>query len=124
MCLDETNRQLVGETREPRPARPEQPAVYEYEYARNGVANLFMMFEPLAARREVTVTERRTRGDFARCLRELAETHYPDAEKIVVVMDNLNTHSSASLYAAFEPAVARHLCERFEFHYPPSTVRG
>ena len=119
VCLDETNRQLVGETREPRPARPGQPAVYDYEYARNGVANLFMMFEPLAARREVTVTERRTRQDFARCLRDLAERHYPDAEKIVLVMDNLNTHSPASLYAAFEPAVARHLCERFEIHYTP-----
>ena len=119
VCFDETNRQLIGETREPRPVQPGQAALYDYEYARNGVGNLFMMFEPPAARREVTVTERRTRRDFARCLRDLAERHYPDAEKIVLVMDNLNTHSLSSLYATFEPYEARRLCERFEIHYTP-----
>ena len=119
MCFDETNRQLIGETREPRPVRPAEAALYDYEYVRNGVANLFMMFEPLAARRKVAVTERRTREDFAHCLRDLSEQHYPDAEKIILVMDNLNTHSLASLYAAFEPDEARRLCERFEIHYTP-----
>ena len=119
VCLDETNRQLIEETRTPRPVRPGQAAVYDYEYARNGVANLFMMFEPLAHRREVAVTERRTAQDFAHCLRDMADTQYPDAEKIIVVMDNLNTHSLSSLYAAFEPDKARRLCERFEIHYTP-----
>jgi len=119
VCFDETNRQLIGETRTPCPVRPGQAALYDYEYVRNGVANLFMMFEPLAKRRKVTVTRRRTREDFARCLRDLAETQYPDAEKIILVMDNLNTHSLSSLYAAFEPGTARGLCERFEIHYTP-----
>jgi hypothetical protein len=90
VCLDETNRQLIGEIQTPRPAAPGQPAVCDYEYVRNGIADLFMMFEPLAGRREVKATETRTKKDFAHCLKELAETHYPDAEKIVVVMDNLN----------------------------------
>jgi hypothetical protein len=119
VCFDETNRQLIGETRTPRPVRPGQPTHYDYEYVRNGVANLFVMFEPLATRREVKVTARRTAVDFAHCLRDLAETHYPDAEKIVMVMDNLNTHSLASLYAAYEPGLARRLAERFEIHYTP-----
>jgi hypothetical protein len=119
VCLDETNRQLIGETREPRPAQPGRAARYDYEYARNGVANLFMMFEPLAGRREVKATERRTGNDFAHCLRGLAETRYPDAEKIILVMDNLNTHSLASLYAAFEPETALRLARRFEIHYTP-----
>ena len=119
VCFDETNRQLIGETREGHPVLPGQAALYDYEYVRNGVANLFMMFEPLAHRREVKVTERRTREDFSHCLRDLAESHYPDAEKIVLVMDNLNTHSLSSLYAAFTPQQARRLCERFEIHYTP-----
>jgi hypothetical protein len=119
VCLDETNRQLIGETRTPRPVQPGQPAQYDYEYTREGVANLFMMFEPLAKRRQVRVTQRRTRKDFAYCLRDIAERQYPDAEKIVLVMDNLNTHSLSSLYAAFEPQTARNLCERFEIHYTP-----
>ena len=119
ICLDETNRQLIGETREPRPLKPGQAALYDYEYVRNGVANLFMMFEPLAARRQVMVSERRTQEDFARCLRNIAEVQYPDAQKIILVMDNLNTHSLASLYTAFGPETARRLCERFEIHYTP-----
>jgi hypothetical protein len=119
VCLDETNRQLIEETPQPRPVQVGQPALYDYEYVRNGVANLFMMFEPLKGRREVAVTERRTGNDFAHCLRELAETHYRDAEKIIVVMDNLNTHSPASLYATFEPEVALRLAQRFEIHYTP-----
>ena len=119
ICLDETNRQLIGETREALPVKPGQAALYDYEYVRNGAANLFMMFQPLAARREVMVSERRTQEDFARCLRNIAEVQYPDAQKIILVMDNLNTHSLASLYTAFEPETARRLCERFEIHYTP-----
>jgi hypothetical protein len=119
VCLDETNRQLIGETRTPLPTQPGQVAIHDYEYVRNGVTDLFMMFEPLSGRREVKVTESRTRQDFAACLRDLAFTHYPDAEKIVLVMDNLNTHTLASLYATFPPAEARSLAERFEIHYTP-----
>jgi hypothetical protein len=119
VCLDETNRQLIGETRTPIPAKPGQPAIYDYEYVRNGVADLFMMVEPLGGLREVMVSSSRTRKDFARCLWELACRHYPDAEKIILVMDNLNTHSLASLYAAFPPEQARFLAERFEIHYTP-----
>jgi hypothetical protein len=119
VCLDETNRQLIGETREPLPVRPGQPAIYDYEYVRNGVVDLFMMFESLCGRREVKVTESRSHQDFAGCLRDLACTHYPQAEKIVLVMDNLNTHTLASLYATFSPQEARELAERFEIHHTP-----
>jgi hypothetical protein len=119
VCIDETNRQLIEEIRQPRSVQPGQPALYDYEYIRNGVANLFMMFEPLKGRRQVKVTERRTGNDFAHCLQDLAEKQYPDAEKIILVMDNLNTHSPASLYAAFEPDVALLLAGRFEIHYTP-----
>jgi hypothetical protein len=92
---------------------------YDYEYVRNGTADLFMMFEPLSGRREVTVSQSRTRQDFANCLRDLAGTRYPQAEKIVLVMDNLNTHTLASLYAAFPPQEARELAGRFEIHHTP-----
>jgi hypothetical protein len=111
--------QLVGETRKPIPATPGQPERIDYEYERHGTANLFMMFEPLAGWRRVKVTERRTAVDFAKVLRELSDVHYPDAKKIVLVMDNLNTHKPASLYEAFAPAEARRLAERFEIHYTP-----
>ncbi len=103
----------------PRPVKAGQTTLYDYEYVRNGVVNLFMMFEPLVGMREVMVTERRTMKDFAHCLRYLAEERYPDVEKIIVVMDNLNTHSLASLYAAFEPETALRLAQRFEIHYTP-----
>jgi hypothetical protein len=119
VCFDETNRQLIEETQAPRPAEPGQAALHDFEYIRNGVANLFMMFEPLAHRREVIVSAKRTMQDFARCLWHLAMVVYPLAEKIILVMDNLNTHSLASLYATFEPETARRLCERFEIHYTP-----
>jgi hypothetical protein len=119
VCLDETNRQLIGETRIPLPVKPGQVALHDFEYVRNGVGNIFMMSEPLAGRREVKVTERRTKQDFAHCLYDLSETHYPEVEKIILVMDNLNTHSLASLYATFEPEKARQLCERFEIHHTP-----
>lgn len=118
-CLDETNRQLIEETRQTIPAQPGQPQRVDYEYRRHGVVNLFMMFEPLKARRHVAVADRRARKDFAQCIGELVDVHYPDSEKIVLVMDNLNTHSAGSLYEAFEPAEARRLAERLEIHHTP-----
>lgn len=119
VCLDETSKQLIGEVRKPVPAAPGQVAHYDSEYVRNGVANLFMLFEPLAGRRDVEVTERRTKKDYAQCLRQLSDELYPQAEIIVLVQDNLNTHSPASLYEAFPPGEAQRLTERFEFHYTP-----
>jgi hypothetical protein len=119
VCLDETSKQLIGGVRTPVPAAPGQVAHYDCEYVRNGVANLFMISEPLAGQREVEVTDRRTKKDYAQCLRKLSDEIYPEAEIIVLVQDNLNTHSPASLYEAFEPAEAQRLAKRFEFHYTP-----
>ena len=119
VCIDETNKQLVAEIRVPIPAAPGQPERVDYEYKRKGTANLFMVFEPLAGRRRVKVTERRTAVDFAHLLREVIDKQYSQAEKIVVVMDNLNTHKPASLYEAFAPTEARRLLERLEMHYTP-----
>lgn len=119
VCLDETSKQLIGEVRKPVPAAPGQVAHYDCEYVRNGVTNLFMIFEPLAGQRDVEVTDRRTKKDYARCLHKLSDDLYPDAEVIVLVQDNLNTHSPASLYEAFPPGEAKRLAERFEFHYTP-----
>ena len=119
VCLDETSKQLVAETRTPAPMRPGQPARYDYEYERNGTANLFMLFAPLEGWRHVKVTERRTAVDFAQVLKDLSDIHLPSADKIVLVQDNLNTHAPASLYEAFPPAEARRLVERFEWHYTP-----
>jgi transposase len=119
VCFDERPKQLVGELRVPLPRYPGQPARYDYEYKRNGVANIFMMFEPLAGKRRVKVTERRTKIDWAECIRELVDQMYPQAEKIVLVMDNLNTHKKASLYEAFEPAEAKRIADKLEIHYTP-----
>lgn len=119
VCLDEQSKQLIKETRTPIPPAPGRPARTDYEYERNGTANLFMLFEPLGGWRHVKVTERRTRTDFAELIRELVDVHYPRAEKIVLVMDNLNTHKAASLYEAFPPAEARRLIEKLEIHYTP-----
>jgi transposase len=119
VCIDETSKQLVAETRVPIPAAPGQPERIDYEYERQGTANLFMVFEPLAGQRRVQVTERRTAIDFAHVIQELVDEQYPQAEKIVLVMDNLNTHKPASLYEAFAPAEARRLTERLEIHYTP-----
>ena len=119
VCLDETTKQLVGEVATPKPTAPGSPARYDYEYVREGVANLFLIFEPLAGRCAVEVTEHRAKKDYAGCLRKLSDELYPEAEKIVLVQDNLNTHSPASLYAAFAPAEAKRLADRFEFHYTP-----
>ncbi len=119
VCMDETSKQLLSETQEPLPAKPEHLERYDYEYKREGVANLFMFFEPLMGKRQVKVTEHRTRKDWAEAMRELSDIHYPDAEVIVIVMDNLNTHSPASFYDAFEPEEALRLAKRFEFHLTP-----
>ena len=119
VCLDEASKQLVGEVIEPIPAEPGRPQRYDSEYVRNGTANLFMISEPLLGWRAVKVTERRTAVDFAEVLRWLAEEIHPDAERIVLVMDNLNTHKPAALYQAFEPAVARSLPDRLEIHHTP-----
>jgi DDE superfamily endonuclease len=119
VCLDETSKQLVEETRAPQPMQPGQPARHDYEYKRNGTSNIFMLFAPLEGWRHAEVTERRTAIDYAKILRDLSDIYWPKAEKIILVQDNLNTHSPASLYEAFEPAEARRLVERFEWHYTP-----
>jgi hypothetical protein len=119
VCLDETSNQLVSETRTPLPAEPGQPERVDYEYERQGTANLFMAVEPLTGQRHVTVTDRRTAVDFAQVVKALLEVHYPHAEKVVLVLDNLNTHKPAALYQAFEPAVAWRLLERLEIHHTP-----
>ena len=119
VCLDETSKQQVKETRRPRPARPGAPACYDYEYERNGVSNLFMLFAPLEGWRRVEATDQRTKADWARVVRQLVDVDYPDKDRIVLVMDNLNTHHPASLYEAFEPAEARRIAERLEIHYTP-----
>ena len=119
VCLDETSKQLVSETRTPLPAEPGQPERVDYEYERQGTANLFMAVEPLTGQRHVTVTDRRTAVEFAQVVKALLEVHYPHAEKVVLVLDNLNTHKPAALYQAFEPAVAWRLLERLEIHHTP-----
>ena len=119
VALDEASKQLVGEVVQPLPPGPGQPERFDYEYVRNGTANLFMVSEPLEGWRHVAVTERRTAKDYAEVLRWLAEDVHPDAEVIVLVQDNLNTHTLASLYEAFPPEQARRLAERFEVHYTP-----
>jgi hypothetical protein len=119
VCLDETSKQLVAETRSPVAMRPGLPARVDYEYTRNGVANLFMMFAPLEGWRHVKVTDRRTAIDYAHVLKDLADVRFARAETIVLIQDNLNTHAAASLYEAFPAAEARRLVERFEWHYTP-----
>jgi hypothetical protein len=119
VCMDETTKQLLADGQEPLPAKPGHPERYDYEYEREGVANLFMFFEPLAGKRHVKVTDRRTKKDWPEAMRELSDIYYPDAEIIVVVLDNLNTHSPSSFYEAFEPEEARRLVNRFEFHHTP-----
>ena len=119
VCLDETTKQLTKETRTPVPMKKRQPARVDYEYERNGTANLFVMFAPLEGWRHVKVTERRTAIDYAHALKDLSDVHFPDAKTIVLVQDNLNTHTPASLYEAFPAPEARRLVERFEWHYTP-----
>ena len=127
VCLDETSKQQVKETRLPRPPRPGAAGSFDYEYERNGVSNLFMLFAPLEGWRRVEVTDRRTKADWARVVKQLVDEDYPHKDRIVLVMDNpvsstgqaLNTHHPSSLYEAFEPAGARRIAERLEVHYTP-----
>jgi hypothetical protein len=119
VCLDECSKQLVAETRLPMSAEPGRVERYDYEYERCGTANLFMLSEPLAGKRHVKVTERRTAVDFAHVIRDLLDVHYPEAQQVVLVMDNLNTHTPASLYQAFAPEEARRLAGRLEIHHTP-----
>jgi hypothetical protein len=119
VCLDETSKQLISELRVPIPAKPGRPARHDYEYARNGTANLFMLFAPLEGWRNVTVTDHHAAVDYAHLLKDLSDSHFPGASKIVLVQDNLSTHKPASLYEAFPAPEARRLVERFQWHYTP-----
>ncbi len=119
VCIDESPYQLLSETRQPFLVKPGQPARYDYEYRREGTCNLFMFFEPLRGWRRVKVTERRTAQDYARCLKDLVDDHYPKATLISIVQDNLNTHTPAALYEVFEPAEARRLISKLDFRYTP-----
>ena len=119
VCLDEMPVQLIAEKRRPLPAQPGKPERYDYEYRRNGTRNLFVFFQPLAGWRHVWITERRTKKEYAHALRYLVDEAFPEAEVVVVVQDNLNTHTPAALYETFEPAEARRILERLEFHYTP-----
>jgi len=119
VCMDETSKQLIGETRVPLPIEPGQPERYDSEYERNGVQNIFMGFEPLKGLCVTQVTDRRTAVDWAHYMRLLIDKHYPDAERIVLVMDNLNTHKKASFYEAFPAPEAKRLADKLEIHYTP-----
>jgi transposase len=119
VCMDEASKQLPSAMREPSPPKPGRPRREDYEYVREGTADLFLFFEPLRGWRRVQVTERRIRADWAQAIRELVDVHYPEAERIVLVMDNLNTHGPASLYEAFAPEEAQRLAQRLEIHYIP-----
>lgn len=119
VCMDESSKQLIGEVRDPIPCAPGQPMRMDDEYVRNGVAEIFMEVEPLGGKRHVVVTERRTKKDWALQIQKMLDERYPDAIKVRLVMDNLNTHSISSLYETFAPEEARRLAERLEIHYTP-----
>jgi hypothetical protein len=119
VCMDESSKQHIKDTREPIPAKPGTVARYDTEYERNGVSNVFMFFEPLQGKRYVEVTDQRTAVDWSHQIRNLVDVHYPYAKRITLVMDNLNTHTGASLYKAFEPKEARRILEKLEIHYTP-----
>ena len=119
LCMDESSMQLIGEVQKPIPAAPGHATLVDDEYVRNGVANIFIEIEPLAGKRKVKITERRTQLDWAHFIKEMLEERYADAKKVVLVMDNLNTHNIASLYLAFPPEEARRLANRLEIHYTP-----
>jgi len=119
VCFDERPVQLLGEVYLPVPAQPGQKCRIDYEYARHGTANLFVMCQPLAGWREVKVTEGRKKVDFAHCMKELVDDHFPNADLIRVVLDNLNIHTPGALYEAFEPVEARRILRKLEFHYTP-----
>jgi hypothetical protein len=119
VCMDESSIQLIGEVHKPIPAAPGHPVLVDDEYVRNGVANIFLEVEPLGGKRNVKITERRTRIDWALFIKEMLDERYPDAKKVVLVMDNLNTHNAGSLYQAFSPEEAKRLANRLEMHYTP-----
>lgn len=119
VCMDESSMQLIGEVHDPIPAAPGHPVLIDDEYVRRGVASIFMEVEPLGGKRKVKITEQRTRIDWADFIKEMLEDRYPDAEKVVLVMDNLNTHNIASLYTAFPPEEAKCLADRLEIHHTP-----
>ena len=119
VCMDETTKQLTKETHRALPAEPGMPARFDYEYERNGVSNLFMFYEPFGVKRYVSITDRRTKIDWALQIKELLDNHYPNVKKVVLIMDNLNTHTGASLYETFAPNEARCLLERLEIHCTP-----
>lgn len=119
LCMDEMPKQLLSETRDPLPVAPGKPARQDYEYKRGGVVDVFMVFEPLVGKRYIEITDQRRREEWAQVMRKVSDELYPQAEKIVVVMDNLNTHTPAAFYQVFEPGEARRLVERFEFHCTP-----
>jgi hypothetical protein len=123
ICFDETNKPLTKETRTPLPMEPGQPERYDYEYERNGTANLFLFFEPRSGWRHVEVTERRTKPDFAHPMKALVDIHRPDARQIHLVIDNLNTHSPKSLYETFSAEEARRITKKLVFHYTPKHGR-
>jgi DDE superfamily endonuclease len=119
ICMDEMPKQLLADKRDPLPCQAGEPAKQDYEYKRNGVADLFMLFEPLAGKRFVEITEKRRKVEWATVMKQVSDVLYPQAEKIIVVLDNLNTHTPSSFYETFEPEEARYLVERFEFHFTP-----
>lgn len=119
VCFDESSKQLISETREPLPLQPGQPERFDYEYQREGVCNLFMFFEPLTGSRHVEVTNQRTSIDYAQQMKYLVDERHPQAKKIILVQDNLNTHVKASLYKSFTPTEARRILDKLEFHYTP-----
>jgi DDE superfamily endonuclease len=119
VCLDETSRQVLAEVRDPLPVAPGRAARHDPEYERQGVINCFLLSEPLRGWRQVRLSEQRTRIDWAHCVRELVDVHYPHAERITLVLDQLNTHSPASLYEAFPPPEAKRLADKLEIHYTP-----
>jgi len=119
VCMDESSKQLIGDVHDPIPAAPGRPARVDHEYVRNGVAQIFLEVEPLAGRRHLRVTDRRTAQDWALWIKSMLDERYPEAIKVRLVLDNLNTHTPASLYRAFEPQEARRLAERIEFHFTP-----
>lgn len=119
VCLDELNKQTVKEIQTPLPIEPGKPQRFDTEYERNGTSNIFLSFEPLKGKRQLKVTERRTKVDWAHYIKELVDEEYSEAEKIILVQDNLNTHTGASLYEAFDPSEAKRILEKLEFHYTP-----
>ena len=119
LCMDEANKQLLSEVREPIPLQPGQPLKYDYQYRREGVCNLFMFFDPLTGWREVILRELRTKRDWVLCLKQVVDEHFSEAEVVRIVQDNLNTHNPAAFYEVLEPAEAKRLLDRLEFHFTP-----